>query len=349
MIQQFIESLFIARKSKTLRQVILLFLVLLFIILTICYGVKTEKKIDSAIDIIFQFSGIFSAMLITFIISKMVQLREERVNRRKDVLALSYKITDFRRIAEILLSCYNLWGKELYGLMQGKYKRLTLFDLECGYYSTRSPVLKSTLDDFSENPKLFKGKLYLDMRSLVNNNGNTWSGELYGTEEHDIIYPLGLLEQWLSATNGNYLWYCFAHEWGDYEKELDLSNIDYTKQTQILDLCKRINPSKYSKRVFDRLLLADIGSDFYSYFLPKMHRLVEENTSGLPKALAFLTRMLYVIVIFGLIVPLIITVFNFPVEISSFLLNLSISFLLLSLISLIFSFKGIVENEIVVE
>jgi hypothetical protein len=351
MIQQFTNGFKSLRKipDKKIIGVLILCGAVLIYLFNRFHLVK-EEEINQLLNNIIQFSGIFSAILITFIVSKVFQIRQERMERRKEIVRLANKTTDFRRIARVLKNCWGFWNKEMKSKMDNKYKELDFFDIHLWDYDNEkkkySAELKQLRDEFFKEENIPGAYLYLDMKSLVLDDYHTWQLELYDRYDYDYTYSKEILEKWSGAHSGNNLWYCLEHKWHGYEGCFDFFAIRQHDQDEIVDLCKKINPQKYRNSKFDKDLLASVGSEFDGYILPRLHELTYYNTLGLPASLNFLLLIMFLTIISGVLLPLLMTSIKVEKEILLITSNFAVGILVMSLFYFLFKFRKILNTEI---
>lgn len=348
MIQQFKISLSYIRKTpdKGVITALIFFGVILFLLFKKS-PLSEEEEIKQLISNIIELSGIVSAILITFIVSKVIQIRQERLERRKEIVKFANKTTDFRRIARILKNCHTFWNEEMRRKIDGKYKSLDFFDIKLWDYDNqdKQPELKKLRDDFF-NDTLFGAYLYLDIKSLVLDDNHKWQLELYDNYDYDFTYSIEILENWRDAHSGGNLWYCLEHKRHAYEGCFNFNGIRKDDQDEILSLCQKINSQKFKNSKFDKDLLATIGSEFDSYILPRLHELTYYNTLGLPKSLNFLLTILFMTVVSGVLIPLLITAIKVETKLLINISNLAVSILCLSIFYFLIKFKKILKAEI---
>lgn len=317
------------------------------------YHLTKSEEVNQLLNNIIQFSGIFSAILVTFIVSKVFQIRQERLERRKEIVKFANKTTDFRRIARVLKNCWGFWDKEMRRVMDNKYKELDFFDIHLWDYDNQdkkySAELKQLRDKFFKEEKIPGAYLYLDIKSLVLDDYHTWQLELYDRYDYDFTYSIEILEKWSGAHSGNNLWYCLENKWYDYEGCFHLNALREHEQNEIVDLCKKINPQKYRNSKFDKDLLASIGSEFDGYILPRLHELTYYNTLGLPQSLNFLLLILFLTIISGVLLPLLATSIKVNTHLLLITSNIAVGILCMSLFYFLFKFKNILSNEIKIE
>lgn len=166
---------------------ILFNLLIWIIIYTALPDYWTKNEIEKLYGYLFQFSGILSAIVITFIISKLFSQRQENLIRKEEIKTLSNKVSDFRRIA-IKLVHSNIWPKDFETYIQ-TYSGLT-------YEISQSENIKDSPEDKLTRQYIYDthysksiSDLYLALKSIV---GDTTENGLflYADEDFDFIYDL---------------------------------------------------------------------------------------------------------------------------------------------------------------
>ena len=351
MIQQFTNSFMSLRKipdKRSIASLIICGAVLIYLFNR--FHLTKEEEITQLLNNIIQFSGIFSAILITFIVSKVFQIRQERIERRKEIVKFANKATDFRRIARVLKNCWGFWNKDMRSKMDNYYKELSFFHVHLWDYDNEekkySPELKKLRNEFLNEEGLQGSYLYLDMKSLVLDDYHTWQLELYDRYDYDYTYSKEILKKWSGAHSGNNLWYCLDHKWHSYKGCFNFSALRQHDQDEIVDLCKKINPQKYRNSKFDKDLLASIGSEFDGYILPRLSELTYYNTLGFPPSLNFLLLIMFLVIISGVLLPLLMTSIKVDKEILLVTSNFAVGILCMNLFYFLFKFRKILNNEI---
>lgn len=344
MIQTFLISFKSFKKNKQRNLISFVFIFISISIITLFkYHLKSESELSILLNNIFQFSGIFSALLITFIISKIFQIRQEKLERLREIIVLSNKVTDFRRIAKILIDTHDFWNSSMRSKMEKKYRQLTYFHLHIDYSSNKP---KDLIYEFYEEREIPGANFYLALKSLLVSEKKSFQLELYDEYDYNIVYPFKMVSKWVGASSANSFFYYLDHKWHSYKNSFNLQSVSKVDAEKIVSLCKKINESKYKNTVFDRELLVEIGNDFESLIFPRLYQLTYQNENGIPETLIFLIRILISTMIFGVLIPLVLssikTNLNFMIIISS----ISIIILCLSIIYFVLNFKKILENEI---
>lgn len=159
------------------------------------------SAINQLLNNLIQFSGIFSAILITYVVSKVFQVRQERVERYKEIVKLANKFTDFRRIARVLVNNYGFWDKGMREKMRKEYEAIDYFTIKLWDYDNQdkkySPELKALRDKFFAEESLPGCYMYLDMKALVLDDYGNWQLEICMTALTTIT-----LTHWRFLKNG---------------------------------------------------------------------------------------------------------------------------------------------------
>ena len=346
MIQSFINSFNIFRKSKNRYTISFsLFFLLVLIVILYKYHHKQTEELKNLLNNIFQFSGIYSALLITFIVSKIFQIRQEKLERLREIIVLSHKTTDFRRICEIIVECDSFWDKSMRQTMDNKFKRLSYFHIQIDEDKNRDAIQK-LIEEFHKTTNIPGASFYLAVKSFVKHNNNPFQLELYDDYDYNIEYSVDILDKWVGAYSANCFYYYLDHKRAAYKNVFNFSAFSKSDQEKIISLSRKINEKKYHDVIFGTELFVNIGNDFNSLILPRLFQLTYNNKTGLPKTLKFLIKILIVTMIFGVFFPLLLSSISIDNAYVILISNLSIAILSFSILYFVIYFKKILENEI---
>lgn len=349
MIQQLLNSAktFWVKSDK---YVIILMLLIFYIFsnLIIRYHFTDINSLNQLLSNLFQFSGIFSAIVITYVISKVFQIRQERLEKGKDIIKLANKVTDFRRIARILVNSHGFWNSEMKAKINLEYSDLNYFHVHYWDYDNEDkyPEIKMLRDKYFNEESIPGADLYLAMRALVSPEDKFGTLELYSQYDYDHVYTVEILEHWVGSHVGNRLYYCFKYKWGNYKTCFDFSQIRLNDREEIQNLASKIDSAKFSGKDFDKNLLADIGTDMDGFYLPRLYSLSYYNSLPLSPTLNFLLSILFITILSGVLAPLILTSIIIPLNILIIISSISVTILFLSLFYFVLKFKKILNSEI---
>lgn len=351
MVQQFTNS-FKWFWNKTDKYVIMLMTLLSFILFFLFkkFHLTDAISLNQLLNNLIQFSGIFSAIIITYVVSKVFQVRQERIEQRKEIVDLSNKVTDFRRIARVLIQCHNFWDSTMRNKMNGEYKAIDYFLIKDWDYENQNKKslrgLRELRDKFFDDSGVNGAYLYLDLKSLILEDYDNFHLDLYNRFDNDNTYSFDILQKWVRCNSGNTLWYCFSHKRHAYRDTFDLTAIRRHEEQEILHLAKKIDPEKFGNSKFDGDLLGDVAGDMDSFYLPRLYDLTYYNTLGLSGTLNFLLSILFLTIVSGVFVPLFLTSIKMDLDILMIASSISTSILCLSLFYFLLKFKKILNNEI---
>lgn len=302
------------------------------------------NDIKELLESMIQFSGIFSAIIISYTIGKVFQIRNERIEKQREIIRLSNKLTDFRRIAKELKRCSKFWNREMIDKMNSKYSSLSVFDIY--NWNTSKTEKYSKLDELRKsyhNDNICGGKMYLEMRTL--SKSNPYDKLLHDSFDYNHTYSIEYLELLYDFNIGNSLWYCLTHNYQDYKSCFDFSALSIETKEKVLTLSQKIDSKKYQSRSFDRELLADVGNDMQSFYIPRLYELTYYNTAK-PKVLSYITSLLSIILVIGVLVPLILMSIKIEPELLHIISNFSVFTLSVTLSAFVLTFKSILNDEL---
>jgi hypothetical protein len=331
----------------------MLFLTVFLLIIFYKFHLLDNNNIRQLLRNTIQFSGIFSAIIISYVIGKVLQSRQERMERRKEIVILSNKLTDFRRIARILVQNYGFWDDKMTRKVAHEYKDINSFNLRLWDYDNQEkkypPILIETRSKFLKDEEIPGAYMYLDMKTLVMDRHLPMQLDLYDDQDYNITYPFNLVEKWALAHSGNNLWYCLDHKWNSYKDCFNFRAFREYEKESIIKLAKKIDNNKYSNSEFNKDLLADIGGEMASFYIPKLYELMFNNLRPLSTTLTFLVNILFLVLFSGVLIPLILSSIEVSFNLLLIVTNLSVGILCLSLVFFLLKFKSILNEELKVE
>lgn len=349
MIQVLIKSFGVYRRNKN--RIILSVTFAITLVLLIVFSknhFKEAEKINSVLNNILQFSGIYSAILITFIVSKIFQIRQEKLERLQEIIVLSNKTTDFRRICEIIVETDDFWKPEMRAKMDGRFKYLTYFHLHIEN-DNRSEKIKNYIAEFYETKDKPGADFYLGLKSLIQNGNKRFHLELFDDYDYNIIYPFDLISKWVGVQSANVFWYYLEYKWHSYKNVFDISAISKFDISRIISLANKIDNKEYSTENFKRDTLVNLGNYLNSFVLPRLYQLTYENEQKIGKTLNLVISNLIAAMVFGIFLPIIVTSINIKIDYLIYIAYFSIILLSLSVLYFVYYFKSFLINEITID
>ncbi|MDB5004414.1 MAG: hypothetical protein JWQ34_2639 [Mucilaginibacter sp.] len=252
-----------------------------------------NKHVQSVSDAFLNICILLSSLIVTFLVTKAIAIRQEKSGRIGKVRALSRQISAFREVCDSLIGDWSLWpdSKFLsYGLSLKKticYAEIADMDWDNDELVERFSkwVLKS---DYGE----IIPKLYLQLVAWSNDSNRY-------LRDDDHIYSLRELERWTWFIENNLIWYVFDNEKQDYEKAFHFTNSYYGGEVKAA--AKKFDPDKYAKSAYYPQLLLDISSDVQHNVLPELYKIVSKNEEGLPFVFSYFLVCFSVIILAGVV------------------------------------------------
>lgn len=334
---------------KTFKKSPFYFVLSLIIVFEIWLMVKYPIKKDDLQNLTSQlltFSSIVVAILITYLMSKVFQIRNERIENRKEIIRLSNQVTNFRRICNILKNNSNFWPTQLVSRMRGIYKDLNYFDIQNQQLDSSSQVYQLRQNFWADSTiSKSAGQLYSALESLCLDKNN-WSSELHDSYDHDLIYPLEVLYDWIYYYNANELWYWFDHDYREISHVIDFTSITLEEKKNIESLARKIDSNRYENPRFNEKLLADLGTDFDSYYFDILYKKTKEYSSGLPKTINLLLWLTLCLIILGVLFPIVLLALTLPIFIEQITTSVIIIVMTSGLLFFLWKLKSVLLKEV---
>ncbi|MEQ9097527.1 MAG: hypothetical protein RIF36_00740 [Imperialibacter sp.] len=260
-------------------------------------------------------NGVFSAILITYLFTRITWAKDRKLETREEAIRISRKITEFRRILKVLTDYYNVWvnqdrhSKSL--LDHGKFGKIDFYDFRL-YLITDSK--KNELfdelynhDDFSEGVSM----TYLAMISIVEDRGKDyrWQQELYKHFDTKGIYNINIVEKWIDINIFNTIsyWLTPDRNWiyfGRFRRE----NQEYIKQA-----AARFD-EKYTDYELDNNLLKEMADDIENHYLKELYKCLLVLKRGITSINLLILSLVSISLVFGVLIPFVLLLINGQVD-----------------------------------
>ena len=303
-----------------------------------------QADIEKSYSYLFQFSAIFSAIVITAIISKVFSQRQENFKRKEEIINLSNKVSDLRRISRLLIDSDDMWPASLKRIINTDYK-----DLSYEIYIDQTHELNSKYEQlirkFEDDRRFTKqiGRFLLALKSF---QGDVTENGLFLYTDYDFHYTYNfrIVNAWSSYNTANCLYATLDHEYSLLSRQLLLANIHRSTESNIRLLAKKINPDKYSDTTIPlNKLIANLGTDFDSLYFPRLRFLIYENLPILSKSLNYIVNSMISIMIFGTLIPITLQSLNI---FSQHIIRIDLAVFLTIIVLFLFQFKNMLKKEL---
>lgn len=262
---------------------------------------------NSVLTNLLTINGVFSAVLMTFLFSRLSWVKERKLEIWNEAMEISQKITEFRRILYILTQYYQVWDndkgtKSLLGF--GKYSSVEYWELRAAYSGANSAKREKLIEELRANPDFDEGRsaLYLAMLSLVHLNGReqfSFENELYHEFGYKAVYALEMVEKWI-----DYDYFGIIGYW----MNRNVSWIRYDSlgkdKNKIKEAAIRINPKFTSYEVGNKML-EEIAGSFTSHYLAELQRSLMSLKKGNHSLNLLITILICCSLFFGIFLPLV--------------------------------------------
>ncbi|MGD9493611.1 MAG: hypothetical protein AB7V36_09690 [Bacteroidales bacterium] len=295
-----------------------------------------------SLDYVLTTSGILSGLIISFLASKVIQLRSEKNNYLNRRHFLTQKVHKFRAIANDLLHP-NIWKFELVQKIKSTYPEVTFYDIRRQTYinSTPSKQAKDLISDPLYDDSI---QTYFDLKALINES-YFMDNTVFSDYEFPVYYPLSILEKWVEFECGNTLWIFFDEHKYEYENCIRLNELPTPIKNNIAKRARMIDKERFLNKEFSYELLSELGSYMSSEIIPNLYRIEKFLKAGFSKIITYLFVLLFIILLFGVSIPILSKI----IFIQPLFICMSISSLAAVIAFILLSFYSVLKNEVIVE
>lgn len=316
---------------------------LMVIILFILFPIE-EEKIDSALGNLIKISGIIAAFITAYLGNKMSFIRSKKEEIKKQIIEISFKLTEFRRILYFILTDHGFWEDGV--AIKAFKKSYPKYDYHELHKDNPINWLQSYFWSREKRYSQTKIDLYLGIEAIVHDTKNKKNWVFDDTVEP--IYPIDYLEY--IDLPSRVLYYYFDHKWHKYLKgKVNIDAIDPTNILSPISTHAANIDNKYQDMAYDRFFLADLGTEFNYKYIPRLHALTAYNNGGIPNYVKGIIHLLIVFLVFGVVFPLIIQSTSLSFKFDRFLGTLSIVASILGICWILLNFSNIFRKEIIDE
>lgn len=277
---------------------IVLLIVITYFLYKIDYNWTDYKNINY---LLMSCSGIFSAIVISVLISGLNNLKSQRLVLRDKINILSDKLTAFRRVLYFVIHSDGFWNNAEFSRIarqiRQEYPRINAKNI---FEAHKDKTLKTITKN--EQYGTYKMSLFINLLTIV---------DIHRSQEINFIMPANKYKYTLAKLE--YYHECFNNIWFylDHKPAKGLndnsSSLSTLYRSDFVENYKKIDGETIKWEDFNSQLLVDLGNKFYEEINPELHRTVSEITSNIPSTYIKMIITLIVILIFGTIIPLIIS------------------------------------------
>lgn len=327
--------------------------------LLINYPIEIETQLDDLAGKIIDFTAIFSALLITFIISKAFQIRQEKNQLVKEAIPLANKVTHLRRICKILID-WNFFDREMKTNIDIRYPNLTILEYNDnnGKYDDIKNVISKEMETDSEDYKYYGFRQYMKFKALTLIRGFDYKKDgspteltleprivyleeelnLYDDRNRNKLYPLFIIDKWIKNNVTSF-------DISRSQSSFDIAKIPSERLEDIVNLAYMID-KKFKDEEISYKMLDQIGNEFDEFYLPQLREKMYEIEQGDDKLLTILLSSLLAIVLLGVVVPLVISAIDCTFIFKRYIIYISLSTLSIIIFYYLIALKGMIFSVI---
>jgi hypothetical protein len=276
---------------------------LLVAIILVGLLISSPAPIDRIINIqnyLITASGIFTGIVIAYLASKLFSIKQERSVRQVEIDKLSEKLTSYRRILYAVMNSHSFWVRfDDIRKFDQKYPTLNFEslhsegvedELSSQFWLDEKEISHTTVDLFKAMEAIYGGN--------PDGHGDYW------VYQKTSFFNYSLKQLSTYHMPSNQIWYYLE---GKYPKMteglINDNNLSPLFSDNVRGWFSQID-SKFKNKEFNRHTLAELSTDFYEIYIPKMIGLTRQNTDPLPRNVNMVFLNLVIIFIFGVVIPL---------------------------------------------
>jgi hypothetical protein len=279
-------------------------------------------------------SSIFSGLIITYLITRLASIRNERIARLPEIDSLSNKLTQYRKVLHHFLQSsffknYSTFKKTLLSNPDYTWSNISI---------STGDWKSETMTNFYKEPYHTDMALYLALEEIVNEHGDDMAWQFSANDDLGRRYSLDEVVN--ARLIANELWDYFDNNWHDYGMD---SKVDFNchglTSTYWTDFIYRNLAKidvKYAKHQLNRQIISKLSGEFYSIYLERLIFLVHKNNERISPYI----RMMFINLLFmafgGIILPLSISFLKLGEATTYTLASICVSTVLVSVLSISF-------------
>lgn len=269
--------------------------------------VEFVQTLHDLSTIFISISGFLSAVIMVYLAIVVMQLKGTKTTLVDHLGRVTEQMHHFRHIVEILFRS-KMWLPGLKEYIDDEFEGLTFFEVK-EFYKGKSKLAIEFLQE--HNKYQDTENLYLEMKSLL------MTAPREKRLPEDISYPrtyhADIVEKWLEHKCGSGLWYYFGYKFGIFKEALDYEAVFERHQDKVMELAVQIDSEAFEDSSFNEVFFSKLGEYVTKEIIPKLFQYQQKSVSGLPRLFRYLYAIFLTLVLFGLLLPLAVLLFNLPI------------------------------------
>jgi hypothetical protein len=307
---RFILKILVIWNNLLLRNTILTLLLTVILIIIGIYKIKSDKefieRLIKSYDYINIASGIMASLVLGFLVTKVIAIRQDKQKHTGVVRELSNKLTYFRNICYRLAGDHNYWSTQHPAYKSYQYANSIKHDItfEEYYYPNYDDDVEYAKFKSFYNPDLSHSVISLILQlHMMAGDSFLDSGLTYTKFPPNHIYSHDEMEKFALFSDSNLIWYCSS------EAKIFPANFNNSYAVkEIIDDVNRIYPdNKISTLTSEKL--ENVSLDFQYQIIPRLYNLTRVVDAGLPITINYFVVTFILLLVFGVIIPTLTYVF----------------------------------------
>jgi len=273
----------------------------------------TDSVYDRILQHLLTVNGIFSAILVTYLFSRVTWTKDRKLELYRESIGISQKITDFRRVLYTLTRYYNVWidddrhSKRL--LETKKYRNIDFHDFHLSLTSDYTAPNAALIQELFEENEYSEGisSVYLAMISMVDDRRSDrlqFNEEIYTDYNYQETYDYSIIERWLRCGETDTIGYWFDRP----NQFLNFTAFSQNDREAILAATTRIN-SKFEGSELNNSLIKDLAYEM-SFHIKELYGILNSLKKGFQRLDSLIIVLITLSLLIGVLLPLSLLIFQ---------------------------------------
>ena len=198
-----------------------------------------QERLSKSFDYVNIASGIIASFVLGFLINKVITIRQDKINRTKEIKKLSNQLTYFRNICYRILRDHTYWEKGNPSYKSYQYGNSIKNDItyeEYQFPNYDDDIAYAKYNSFyNENVSHSVVSLVLQLHMMADDSF-VGSGLSFTKFPSNYIYTLTEMQRFIMFSDSNKIWYCsselFSHHlrlrksWTTLSVFIQVKNLD---------------------------------------------------------------------------------------------------------------------------
>ncbi len=300
-------------------------------------GEKAQKNFNDAVAQINIFAGIIGAFILSYVLTKALAIRQEKLTRVKPIRELSYKLTCFQKICYHVRKDHHFWDNSAsYQHAQKIAKQIDYEDARFPDYDNdvRFTLYKALIinHQYDTSIVMFYLQLYMFAGEEFEHDANlAWGSyppfKIYSNSEVQRYLPFLEIDEFWTCIDNNKTKFSYSHH-NFHIRPIEIAAKNYKLEG-------------LEKPKFSEELLLNIASDVQNKIVPELYHLTKLNENRLPFTIKYIMWMTAALMVFSVIYPLIAAIFSA----NNFTSSLNVFVILGLIIDIILRLPALLQQE----